>query len=90
VTFGTGVPVAPGGHAGRGGCHRERRGRAGRDGGRGGPWRAFIHPIVEKSNLYGIILIPVALGMVYGTLGGGVYEFLKCRRIARHPDIAPK
>jgi hypothetical protein len=29
--------------------------------------------------------VPLVVGVVYGTLGGGAWEFLKYRRLARRP-----
>lgn len=35
-----------------------------------------------------LILLPIAVGIVFGTLGGGIYIFLKYREIARNPDAS--
>ena len=33
---------------------------------------------------------PVAIGILYGALGGGVYEFMKRRKLAKAPEISSK
>ncbi len=35
-----------------------------------------------------ILVVPIALGILYGILGGGVNEFLKCREIIKDPGGA--
>ncbi|HEV2199542.1 MAG TPA: hypothetical protein VGR73_06960 [Bryobacteraceae bacterium] len=41
--------------------------------------------LTEGVGLGGMIVLPV----VYGVLGGGVYEFIRCRRIAQNPALDP-
>jgi hypothetical protein len=43
--------------------------------------------LADKLGIVGIIAFPICIGIVYGVLGGCVYEFLRCRRIARNPEL---
>jgi hypothetical protein len=43
--------------------------------------------LTEGAGLVGMIAIPVGTGMVYGVLGGCIYEFRRCRRIAQNPAL---
>jgi hypothetical protein len=45
--------------------------------------------LTEKVGLGGMIVFPVVIGMVYGVLGGCVYEFMRCLRIAQNPALDP-
>jgi hypothetical protein len=45
--------------------------------------------LTEKVGLGGMIAIPIGMGIVYGVLGGCVYEFMRCRRIAQNPALDP-
>ncbi len=46
--------------------------------------------ITEGLGLLGMVLAPIALGILYGILGGGVREFLNYRRLANNPDLTLK
>ncbi len=46
--------------------------------------RAALHVAVHHLGIYGLVGLPLTLGIVYGTLGGGAYEFVKSRRIVRN------
>ncbi len=38
-----------------------------------------------------ILVAPIAaVGILYGMLGGGVYEFLRCREIIKHPELSSR
>jgi hypothetical protein len=43
-----------------------------------------IHFLFHHLHIHGFVL-PVLIGVVYGTLGGGVWEFSKHRRTMRNP-----
>ena len=44
-----------------------------------------LHAMAHHLNIYGLIGLPLTVGILYGTLGGGVYEFLKQRQLIRNP-----
>lgn len=50
----------------------------------------MMHVAVEALALGGMVLLPIVLGILYGILGGGVYEFLKYRKIANNPNYTAK
>jgi hypothetical protein len=35
-----------------------------------------------------VLAAPVVIGILYGALGGGVYEFMKRRKLAKAPEIS--
>ena len=37
-----------------------------------------------------VLAAPVVIGILYGALGGGVYEFMKRRKLAKAPEISSK
>jgi hypothetical protein len=46
--------------------------------------------ILEALGLLGMVVVPIMLGILYGTLGGGIREFLNYRRTANNPNLALK
>ena len=51
--------------------------------------KSFLTDPATGLGLVGMIVLPVVIGMVYGVLGGCVYEFMRCRRIAQNPALDP-
>ena len=48
--------------------------------------RWAIELAARHASLYGLLL-PVLIGVLYGVLGGGVYEFQRARRIVKNPGL---
>jgi len=49
---------------------------------------AAMHFAAHRLGTYALVVVPLTLGILYGTLGGGMREFLKHRRVVRNPGLA--